>query len=125
VLDFLRKVGFSAYEARAYFTLLVCGEMKAGGIAKMSGVPQSKVYATMESLADKEIVRVSDGTPKVYQTSTPLRKIVKSYVASRQNEIENVIRNGRWLDEVAGKIRPVVRNHKNPIKIFEPKYGRG
>ena len=125
VLDVLRKLGFSPYEARAYFALLLCGEMKAGEIAKMSGVPQSKVYVTLESLAEKEIVRVKDARPKLYNATIPLHKIAKSYVESRQKEIDYAMKNGRWLNEVVNAISPVVKNHRNRVRIFEPKYGRG
>lgn len=99
--------------------------MKAGDIPKISGVPQSRVFVTLESLAEKKIVRVKDARPKLYNATIPLHKIAKSYVESRQNEIDYVMQNGRWLNEVANAISSVVKNHRNRVGIFEPNYGIG
>jgi sugar-specific transcriptional regulator TrmB len=125
VLEVLTKMGFSPYEARAYFTLLLCGEMKAGNVARMSGVPQPRVYNTLEGLADRNVVRIKDGSPKEYRVSKSLGKIVKSYVASRRNEIEYAIENGRWLGEIADAMAPIIRRHQRRLRVFEPKYTRG
>lgn len=125
VLDAMSKLGFSPYEARAYFTLLLCGEMKAGTIARMSGVPSSKVYNILEALADRKVVGVKEQRPKEYRALKSLDGIVKSYVQSRRKEIENATENARWLNEIADALGPTVRRHRSRVRVFERKYGRG
>lgn len=61
VIGLLTKLGLGEYEARAYFTLLLCGESKAWDVARKSGVPQAVVYKILESLVVKRVVAVKEG----------------------------------------------------------------
>ena len=124
ILDSLTRMGLGVYEARAYFTLLLCGEMKAGVIARMSGVPQSKVYLTLENLADKDIVKVNDRRPKTYQT-VPLEVVVDSYITKTQEELQDAKKSRKWLRQVVKTFSPMLRNDKGNARVFEPRYTRG
>lgn len=50
VVDRLREVGFSMYEARLYSALLRHGPQNGNELSRRSGVPSSKVYGTVEKL---------------------------------------------------------------------------
>src|SRR5262249_492419 len=50
IVERLRLVGFSLYEARLYATLLRHGPQNGNELSRNSGVPSSKVYATLEKL---------------------------------------------------------------------------
>jgi sugar-specific transcriptional regulator TrmB len=50
VIDRLRTVGLSLYEARLYVGLLQGGAQNGNELSKTAGVPSSKVYATLEKL---------------------------------------------------------------------------
>ena len=65
IVERLRQVGFSLYEARLYATLLRHGPQNGNELSRNSGVPSSKVYATLEKLvAEGSVQRIesSGGT---------------------------------------------------------------
>jgi sugar-specific transcriptional regulator TrmB len=127
VLETLHGLGFGEYEARAYFTLLLCGgEMKATRIARMSGVPQSRIYWALENLEEKNMVKVNCKTPKTYSTR-PLEHVVKNCVKSLQQEIKQAEKAGRWLGDIAETIGAIVKRHqkKTYVKVFEPSHRGG
>ncbi len=68
VVDRLRVLGMSMYEARIYVGLLRHGPQNGNEVSKSAGIPSSKVYSTLERLAAKGIVnsvRTSSGTQYV------------------------------------------------------------
>jgi sugar-specific transcriptional regulator TrmB len=68
VVDRLRVLGMSLYEARIYVGLLRHGPQNGNELSKSAGIPSSKVYSTLERLASKGIVhsvRTSSGTQYV------------------------------------------------------------
>lgn len=60
IVESLCKLGFTNYEARAYITLLRAGTGTGYSIAKKSGIPSSKIYQVLLSLAQKGAV-IGDG----------------------------------------------------------------
>ncbi|MFA6033094.1 MAG: helix-turn-helix domain-containing protein [Myxococcota bacterium] len=59
VSQILGDLGFSAYESKAYCTLLQQYPLNGYNIAKASGIPRAKIYETLEKLLSKGfIVRV-------------------------------------------------------------------
>jgi sugar-specific transcriptional regulator TrmB len=65
VIDRLRVLGMSLYEARIYVGLLRHGPQNGNEVSKSAGIPSSKVYSTLERLASKGIVhmvRTGSGT---------------------------------------------------------------
>ncbi len=65
VVDRLRALGMSLYEARIYVGLLRHGPQNGNEVSKSAGIPSSKVYSTLERLASKGIVhsvRTGSGT---------------------------------------------------------------
>jgi sugar-specific transcriptional regulator TrmB len=121
VLDMLGSLGLGEYESRAFFTLAVCGKMKAGRVAKLSGVPVTKVYLTLEQLSEKGLVEVVDGFPKNY-VPLSLRVALKSSIASREEELRRMKKYAEFLESVARNISPLVRKHRDKVRIFEPSY---
>jgi sugar-specific transcriptional regulator TrmB len=71
VVSYLRHLGLGEYEARVYHALCVRGPLKAGEVSKESGVPQSKIYWTLEELISKRMAEVMEGRPKEYRASDP------------------------------------------------------
>lgn len=65
LVDRLRTLGMSLYEARVYLGLLRHGPQNGNEVAKSAGIPSSKVYATLEKLAHEGVVHsvtTSSGT---------------------------------------------------------------
>jgi sugar-specific transcriptional regulator TrmB len=57
VIERLRQLGFSLYEARIYVALLKYGPQNGNELSKASGVPSSKVYAALEKLSSEGVVQ--------------------------------------------------------------------
>ncbi|HEY8773010.1 MAG TPA: helix-turn-helix domain-containing protein [Gaiellaceae bacterium] len=56
VVDRLRVLGMSLYEARIYVGLLRHGPQNGNEVSRSAGIPSSKVYSTLERLVSKGIV---------------------------------------------------------------------
>ncbi len=67
----MKSLGFSQYEAQVYLALLQQANVTGYELAKLSGVPASKIYSTLSKLIDREIVMVIDGEPKKYVPIPP------------------------------------------------------
>ncbi|WP_030164225.1 TrmB family transcriptional regulator [Spirillospora albida] len=64
VLDHLRRLGMSGYEAKAYVALVASGRPVNGyEVAKRSGVPRSTVYETLGKLVARGAAYELRGTP--------------------------------------------------------------
>jgi sugar-specific transcriptional regulator TrmB len=59
IVEMLRGYGLNGYEAKVYFALLAVGESKTGDVVCKAGVPQSKVYDTLDNLHGKGARAVS------------------------------------------------------------------
>jgi sugar-specific transcriptional regulator TrmB len=70
LLAALSQLGFSQYEARAYCALLAGPPMNGHEVAKASGVPPSKIYETLNRLAEKGAVLVQRQEPVTYMASS-------------------------------------------------------
>lgn len=62
----LEKLGFSAYEARAYLALLRESPVTGYQLSKLSGVPRSRVYETLERLVTKGYAVTLQAEPVEY-----------------------------------------------------------
>ncbi|AEV82959.1 hypothetical protein ACWT_1940 [Actinoplanes sp. SE50] len=59
----LRELGFSPYEARCYAGLLGAGPLTGYAVAKLTGVPQPKVYETLRRLVARGAAEQAPGPP--------------------------------------------------------------
>lgn len=72
IVDRLRVLGLSLYEARIYLGLLAHGPQNGNEVSKSAGIPSSKVYSTLERLASKGIVHsVRSGSGTQYICISP------------------------------------------------------
>jgi sugar-specific transcriptional regulator TrmB len=59
-LQTLKELGLTEYEAKVYLTALTCGSIPLRELAFKSGVPRTKVYSTVRSLANKGLLRLTE-----------------------------------------------------------------
>ncbi|MBN2416384.1 TrmB family transcriptional regulator [bacterium] len=71
IISLLQELGFSQYEAQAYFALLQQSNVTGYELAKNSGIPASKIYPTLNKLVDKDVVVVVSANPKKYLPKPP------------------------------------------------------
>ncbi len=73
IIEGLRKLGLTEYEAKAYAALVGLGEATAREIHEASKVPRTRIYDILKDLADKGFVEFIHGSPTYYRVVEPER----------------------------------------------------
>lgn len=95
--EILEQIGLSKNEIKIYFTLLELEQSTATPIVKKSGIPNSKVYPTLDKLIKRGLVSyVIKNNVKHFQASDPKNLIEllsnkEKRIAQQKNEIEKLI----------------------------------
>jgi sugar-specific transcriptional regulator TrmB len=84
LIQHLQALGFSQYEARAYCALLQKSPANGHEVARQAGIPTSKIYETLERLAQKGAVLVQRSEPTLW-APVPHRELV----ATLRNKAES------------------------------------
>jgi sugar-specific transcriptional regulator TrmB len=71
ILTHLQHLNFSQYESMAYLALLKQGEVTGYELAKNSGIPDSKIYAVLNKLLEKNVILALDSDPLKYTPIPP------------------------------------------------------
>jgi sugar-specific transcriptional regulator TrmB len=82
VVEKLQKIGLTEYEAKAYMGLLNVHLSTATQLSEKSGVPRTKIYSVLESLAQKGWVKIYSGIPLLFKAVDPhkvFEKIKEDY----------------------------------------------
>ena len=75
ILESLKSLGLTKYEALVYIGLLRVAGATATEIHEISGVPRASVYPVLDRLVQKELVSVSHTTPKRFDAVPPDRGV--------------------------------------------------
>ncbi|MCJ7450280.1 MAG: hypothetical protein MUP58_00910 [Candidatus Nanohaloarchaeota archaeon QJJ-9] len=70
-LDALEELGLNMYERKIYSALISRGVSTAGELSKMTGVPRSRTYDVLESLAEKGFAVIKPSKPMKYVSVPP------------------------------------------------------
>ena len=95
--EILEQIGLSKNEIKIYFTLLELEQSTATPIVKKSGIPNSKIYPTLDKLIKRGLVSyVIKNNVKSFQASDPKNLIdilstKEKLIAQQKNEIEKLI----------------------------------
>jgi len=87
ILDELMRLGFSAYEAKAYIALMQSPSVTAYEVSKLSGVPQSKIYETMKKIVDKGLA-IAEGTKPVTFIALSIDEFLDRYRADLNKSLD-------------------------------------
>jgi len=71
LVEALNDLGFSQYEARCYVGLMAREPQTGYRVAKITGVPQPKVYETLRKLVSRGVVHEIDGDPTLFGAIPP------------------------------------------------------
>lgn len=77
ILEILKNLNFTEYEAKAYLALLEESPLSGYAVAKNSGVPRSRIYEVLDSLVIRGDILVSPGNTPQY-TAVPSKELIKS-----------------------------------------------
>jgi len=117
-MDALKSLGLNSYERKLFVALLSRGTSTAGELSEISGVPRSRTYDVLESLAEKGFA--------IIQTNKPLR-----YVAVPPSEALERLKRKHEQDfkSMAERIERIKKNHalkeleqlhRKGVKIVDP-----
>ncbi len=95
----LMILGFTEYEAKAYLALLQQSPLTGYAVARVSGVPRSKIYEVLDSLVTRGDVLVSNGDPTQYAPKPPREMIKSRRQTVEQNLSEAEKGLERFLDQ--------------------------
>ncbi|BDZ47720.1 TrmB family transcriptional regulator [Naasia aerilata] len=73
LFDALIQLGFSQYEAKCYVGLIGTEGLTGYGVAKVTGVPQPKVYETLRRLERRGVAQRIADDPAVFAANSPIR----------------------------------------------------
>ncbi|RFB09658.1 TrmB family transcriptional regulator [Bacillus sp. HNG] len=77
ILETLKNLNFTEYEAKAYLTLLEDSPLTGYAVAKNSGVPRSKIYEVLDSLTLRGDILISPGNTAQY-IPVPAKELIKN-----------------------------------------------
>ncbi|GAV21870.1 TrmB family transcriptional regulator [Carboxydothermus pertinax] len=131
MLEKLKSLGFSEYEAKAYLALLNLGEATGYEVAKNSGIPRSMVYQTLHKLIEKGAVQKIQGEPVKYLAEPPseyLERLKEEFsvkVREAKKALEAITPGGtkeRVIhlngEQIPGRIREMIHKAKKNIKLL-------
>jgi len=72
IVEKLKRVGLTEYEAKAYVALLNTHLSTATQVSEKAGVPRTKIYSVLESLKEKGWVRIYSGVPLLFKAVNPM-----------------------------------------------------
>ncbi len=121
IISLMQNIGFTQYESQVYLALLQQSNVTGYELAKICGVPASKIYQILNKLTPKEVVLAIDSDPVKYAPLPPdviLSRIKDDYLQTLNqldDKLENVYsqedfsNNFIWhLSERAAIIRKVI-----------------
>ncbi|WP_202320520.1 TrmB family transcriptional regulator [Archaeoglobus neptunius] len=97
IIESLKKLGFTEYEARVYAALALRGEATASEIHKTSGVPRTKVYEVLKSLESKGFVETIKSSPASFRAIDPeiILEDYKEEILSTVNSVVEFLKDAK------------------------------
>ncbi|UCG95402.1 MAG: TrmB family transcriptional regulator [archaeon] len=128
VMDILKSLGLNSYERKLYVTLIAKGTSNAGTLSELSGVPRSRTYDVLESLADKGFVVIQSSKPLKYVAIEP-KEALERLKSSHQEKYKTIVKRiekvkkGKELSELQKLFRDGVET-VNPTQFTGALKGR-
>ncbi len=139
VIESLRSLGLTEYEAKVYTALVKIRTGTASDIHLVSGIPRSAVYGALNRLEERGIIEVQSSKPMRYRSVPPenaLEKLKNDFIAESEDalaSLKEIYRTERieareeavWtisgVKNVSDKILEMVMGAQNDI-IFAASY---
>jgi len=86
LIDLMRQLGFTNYEAKTYLFLLQNNPATRYELSKYSGVPRSAIYSVINKLEKDGLVNAIHTEPKRYYIPLPPEQLLK-LLETRHKEI--------------------------------------
>jgi len=101
----LKALGLKEYEAKVYLALLRYGKLDAKQLAAHSGVPQNRIYETVETLRRLGFVDILLGYPKQFEAVDP-KIALPHYLELKEHELAGLREEAERLAAQLRKAEP-------------------
>ncbi len=99
VLDLMRKIGFTDYEARVYITLVTEGSLNPTQLSNLSGVPRPNVYAVLKKLIRKGFAEREAVKRAPLYSAVPPEIVLSSIKEELKNREQYTETLEKWFQE--------------------------
>lgn len=115
----LRTIGLTSYESEAYIALLQRRELTAEEIAKITSVPITRVYGTLEQLIQKGFARVIQSRPKRFHAIPP-EEAKRTYLTQMRRNFEtNLLTIEETMRHMQRQLEPIYVESHLEVKAEE------
>jgi sugar-specific transcriptional regulator TrmB len=118
-MEHLRRVGLTSYESEAYLALLQRREMTAEEISKMTSVPITRVYGTLEQLMRKGFARIVESRPKKFHAISPEEARREYLTHLRRNFETNLLTMEETMGDLQRQVEPIYVESHLQVKAEE------
>ncbi|HWR26267.1 MAG TPA: helix-turn-helix domain-containing protein [candidate division Zixibacteria bacterium] len=117
MIEKLKKLGLSSYEAHTYLTLLKLGSAQATEIAAKAMVPIGRIYGVLSGLEEAHLIRTQNTRPKRYACVEP--KSALEILSKNKMEAlkQGVMEIETMVDEMASELSGI-RTKKQTEKFW-------
>jgi sugar-specific transcriptional regulator TrmB len=119
ITEELRRIGLTSYESETYLALLQRREVTAEEIAKMTSVPITRVYGTLEQLTQKGLARIIESRPKKFHALSP-QEASREYLSNLRRNLEtNLLTIEEAMTELQRQVEPIYVESHLQVKAEE------
>ncbi|MDI6807005.1 MAG: helix-turn-helix domain-containing protein [Candidatus Aenigmarchaeota archaeon] len=118
IFDALRSIGLNLYERKLWVALLARGVSTAGELSQITGVPRSRTYDTMESLAERGFIIIQTARPLKF-IAIPPREALERVKKKIEDELKITLDR---IDELlkSPTVKELDEMYKRGLKLVEP-----
>ncbi|MDP2798135.1 MAG: helix-turn-helix domain-containing protein [Methanoregula sp.] len=138
VIDCLKSLGLTKYEALVYIALLKVVSATASEIHEISTVPRASVYPVLDQLQEKKLISVARSTPKRFAALSPeegvaimmsriecdaadareILSAIHSERISHEQSSEELIWNVYGIENIRRKLADIITAASHDIRII-------
>jgi sugar-specific transcriptional regulator TrmB len=119
ITESLRRIGLTSYESDAYLALLKSRELTAEEISKMTSVPITRVYGTLEQLMQKGFARIVESRPKKFHAISPEEAKREYLTHVRRNFETNLLTMEETMRGLQRQVEPIYVESHLQVKAEE------
>jgi sugar-specific transcriptional regulator TrmB len=109
MLEKLKKLGLTEYEAKIYMTLVEHGSMDTKQLSVNSKVPQNRIYELAISLENKGFVKSLVGAPKKLE-AIDFDSAKETFIRKKKEDLQRELKGIRAMTLELVKIKETVKN---------------
>ena len=114
IVEELKILGLSAYEAKTLLAIIENPESTAEEIASLANVPKAKIYTVLKSLEKRGVIKTSQTRPKRYM-ALPAQEIIETMVEQKKKEVNIVKKTG---EKLAKKLSKTTTGKREETKVW-------